>query len=264
MEKLKNVNNAKWSILALFLLGGLFALSAYLEGYFDPIVKSNKFLLFFAVVLIICLLTSLNVNSNFFVWLLILSFFIGLITQIIGTFNNLWIYKETAKSYVSAGFLWAFSAATMLGLSLAIKKLFPVIDRKANNVLCLMVLFLIIPIFLGKLRTGMNLNFWVFYFPLFVFGVVATYRLKFSVLLSLVLAAWIMGNVSEYMGSSIGLWRFCATPEGSETARSIACWSPPLYLTFGCWPLIFLTQMGLSFFLSQEHLNMRSEDKANL
>jgi hypothetical protein len=260
---MKKLKNTKWGIIALFLLGGLFVLSAHLEGYFDPIVKSDKFLLFFAVVLIICLLTSLNVNSNFFVWLLILSFFIGLITQIIGTFNNLWIYKGTYKSYVFAGFLWAFSAATMLGLSLAINKLFPKIDRKLYNVLCLMVLFLIIPIFLGKLRTGMNLNFWIYYFSLFVFVVVATYRLKFSVLLSLVLAAWIMGYVNEYMGSKIGLWRFCATPEGSETARSIACWSPPPYLTFGCWPLIFLTQMGLSFFLSQEHLNMRSEDKAN-
>ena len=126
-----------------------------------------------------------------------------------------------------------------------------------------MVLFLIIPIFLGKLRTGLNVYFWVYYFCLFVFGVVAAYHLKLSALLSLVLAAWIMGNVSEYMGSSIGLWRFCATPEGSETARSIACWSPPPYLTFGCWPLIFLSQMGLSFFLSQEHMNMRAEDKAN-
>ena len=260
---MKKLKNTKWGIIALFLLGGLFVLSAHLEGYFDPIVKSDKFLLFFAVVLIICLLTSLNVNSNFFVWLLILSFFIGLITQIIGTFNNLWIYKGTYKSYVFAGFLWAFSAATMLGLSLAINKLFPKIDRKLYNVLCLMVLFLIIPIFLGKLRTEMNLNFWIYYFSLFVFVVVATYRLKFSVLLSLVLAAWIMGFVSEYMGSKIGLWRFCTTPEGSETARSIACWAPPPYLTFGCWPLEFLTQISLTSFISHEYLKMRSEDKAN-
>jgi hypothetical protein len=260
MQKLRNT---RWSIIVLFLLGGLFMLSAHLEGDFDLIVKSSLFLLFFTVLFAVCFVTSLNVNDKFFVWLLVFGFFIGLIAQIIGTFNDLWIYKGNCKSYVFAGFLWAFSAAAMLGLSLAIKKLLPETNRRLYNVLCLTVLFLVIPVFLGRLRTAVDLNFWIYYFSVFVFGVVATYRLKFSVLLSLVLASWIMGYVSEYIGSKIGLWRFCATLEDPETVRSIACWSAPPYLTFGCWPLIFLTQMGLSFLLSNEHMNMRSEGEAS-
>lgn len=34
-------------------------------------------------------------------------------------------------------------------------------------------------------------------------------------------------------------------------AGSIACWSPPPYLTFGCWPLEFITQISLKSFISQ-------------
>ena len=258
---MKKLKNAKWSILALFLLGVLSFLSAYLEGYLNLILGAPRFLIFFAAVFVVCLFTALYVKTKFFVWLLVFGFFIGLLTQMVGTYNPLWAY--TRSSYVFAGFSWAFAAVAMLGLSLAIKKLFREIDRKVYNVLGLVVLFLIIPIFLGELRTEVFLNFWIYYFALFVFGVAATYHLKFSVLLSLILAAWIMGNVSEYMGSSIGLWKFCATLEGSEVVGTIACWSPPPYLTFGCWPLEFLTQISLTSFIAHEYLKMRSEDEAS-
>jgi hypothetical protein len=260
MQKLRNT---RWGIIALFLAGGLFMLAAYLEGDFDLIGKSSLFLLLFTTVFAVCFVTSLNVNYQSFVWLLVFGFFVGLITQMIGTFNNPLSYEGNYKSYVSAGFLWAFSAAAMLGLSLAINKVLPEIKGRHYNVASLSVLFLVIPVFLGRLRTAVDLNFWIYYFSIFVFCAVATYRLKFSVLLSLVLAAWIMGYVSECMGSEIGLWRFCAVPKDPETVRSVAYWSAPPYLTFGCRPLIFLTQVGLSFFLSQEHLNMRPEGEAS-
>jgi len=250
---MKKIKDAKWRILALLLLGGLSFLSAHLEGYLDLILDSAKFMVFFAAVFVGCILTALYMNgkTKFFIWLLVFGFFIGLLTQIVGTYNNLWIYKGTYKSYVFAGFSWVFAAAVMLGLSLLIKKLFREIDRKIYNVLALIVLFLIIPIFLSELRSKVFLNFLIYYSALFFFGVVATYRLKFSTLLSIILAAWIMGIVSEYMGSSIVLWSFCPTPEGSGITRIIACWSPPPYLTFGCWPLEFITQIGLTSYISR-------------
>jgi hypothetical protein len=260
MQKLKN---AKWSILALFIIVGLSFLSAYFEGYLNLILGAPKFLIFFAAVLLACIITALYMKTKFFIWLLVLGFCIGLLTQMVGTYNNLWIYKGTYKSYVFAGFSWAFAATTMLGLCFLIKKLFREIDRKVYNVLALIVLLLIIPIFLSELRTKVFLNFWIYHSALFIFGVVATYRLKFSMLLSLILAAWIMGIVSEYMGSSTGLWSFCPTPEGSEIARTIACWSPPPYLTFGCWPLEFITQIGLTSLISQVAIiNVNVSEKA--
>ena len=253
---MKKIKDAKWRILALLLLGGLSFLSAHLEGYLDLILDSAKFMVFFAAVFAGCILTALYMNgkTKFFLWLLVFGFFIGLLTQIVGTYNNLWVYEGPRKSYVFAGFSWVFAAAAIIGLSLLIKKLFRAIDRKVYNVLALIVLFLIIPIFLSELRSKVLLNFWIYYSALFIFGLVATYHIRFSRLLSLVLAAWIMGLVSEYMGSSIGLWTFCSVPEGSEMMRPIACWSPPPYLTFGCWPLEFLTQVGLSAFISQQDI----------
>ena len=253
MEKLKN---AKWRILALLFLGGLSFLSAFLEGYLDLILGSAKFMFFFAAVFIGCVLTALYMEgkTKFFLWLLVFGFFIGILTQIVGTYNNLWVYQGPCKSYVFAGFLWAFAAAAMLGLSLVVKKYFPEINRKIYNILALVVLLLIIPILLGEVRAKVFLNFRIYYFTLFIFAVVITYGSRFSTLSSLILAAWIMGLVSEYMGSSIGLWRFCPELPHFEVVRPIACWSPPPYLTFGCWPLEFLTQVGLSSFISQQNI----------
>ncbi len=245
MEKLME---AKWRILALLLIGGLSFLSAFMEGYLDLILGSGKFMAFFAAVLVGCIFTALYMNgkTNFFIWLLAFGFFIGLLTQMVGTHNGLWVYDGTYKSYVFAGFSWAFATATMLGLFFLIKKLFREIEGKVYNVLALMVLVFIITIFLSEFRAKVFLNFWIYYLALFIFGLVVTYHLKFSTLLSLIVTAWIMGLVSEYMGSSIGLWKFCPQEVGS-----IACLSPPPYLTFGCWPLEFITQIGLASFISK-------------
>ena len=257
MEKLKD---AKWKILALLLVAGLGLLAAYLEPAIskdkkclEVILGSPKFIVFFALVFIVCFATALyeRTNTKFFIWLLLFGFFIGLITQIIGTTNNLWIYKE---SFVFVGFSWALAAATMLGLSFLINKLFREIDGKTYNILGLIVLILVILIFLNEFRTRVFLDFWIYYFALFVFAVVTTYHMRFSVLLSLILAAWIMGFASEYMGSSIGLWQFYPELVQSEVAKPLTCWSPPPYLTFGCWPLEFLAQVGLSSFISQQNI----------
>ncbi len=257
MEKL---SNAKWKIIALLLVAGLGLLAAYFEPAISKdksclavILGSPKFMLFFAAVFIVCLATALNkrTNTKFFIWLLVLGFFIGLITQMVGTTNHLWTYKE---SFVFGGFSWALAAAAMLGLSFLIKKLFREIDGKVYNILACIVLVLVIFIFLNDFRTKVLLDFWIYYSALFVFAVVSNYHVRFSALLSLILAAWIMGSVSEYMGSSIGLWQFYPDPTPSEVARPFTCRLPPPYLTFGCWPLEFLTQVGLSAFISQQNI----------
>jgi len=243
METLKD---AKWKIIALLLVAGLGLMAAFLEGYLDLILGSVKFMLFFAAVLAGCIITALYMEgkTKFFIWLLVFGFFIGLVTQMVGTTNDLWAYKE---SFVFGGFSWALAAITMLGLSLFLsKQVLKDMDGKIRNVVALFILFLALPTLLGKMITEVRMNFWIYYFVLFVFAVVVTYHLKLSTLLSLILAAWLMGLMSEYMGSSIGLWKFY--PEMTE---SVACWSPPPYLTFGCWPLEFITQIALTSYISR-------------
>jgi uncharacterized membrane protein YczE len=257
MEKLKN---AKWKLLALFLVAGLGLLAAYFErampedkSCLQVILGSPKFIVFFAIVLIACFVTALyeRTNTKYFIWLLVFGFFIGLITQIMGTTNSLWTYQD---SFVFVGFSWALAAVTMLGLSFLLEKLLSEINGKRYNVLGLTVLVVAILIFLNEFRTKVLLGFWIYYIALFFFAAVTTYHLRFSTLLSLILAAWIMGLVSEYMGSSIELWKFC--PELAETggARPFPCLSPPPYLVFGCWPLEFLAQVGLSSFISRQNI----------
>ena len=192
-------------------------------------------------------------NAKYFIWLLVLGFFIGLITQIVGTTNRLWTYQD---SFVFIGFSWALAAVTMLGLSFLIAKLLPEINGKLYNVLGLIVLAFAMLILLNEYRAKVLLNFWIYYVALFCFAVVTTYHMRFSTLLSLILAAWIMGLVSEYMGSSIGLWTFCQELGQSGGAKPIACWSPPPYLILGCWPLEFIAQVGLSSFLSRQNILM--------
>ena len=262
MEKLKN---AKWKILALLLVAGLGLMAAYFEpslsegkSCLEIISGSPKFIVFFAIVLIACFVTALceRTNTKYFIWLLVLGFFIGLITQIVGTTNRLWTYQD---SFVFIGFSWALAAVTMLGLSFLIAKRLPEINGKVYNVLGLIVLVFAILILLDEYRTKVLLNFWIYYIALFFFAVVITYHMRFSTLLSLILAAWIMGLVSEYMGSSIELWKFCPDLAQSVGEKPLPCWSPPPYLILGCWPLEFIAQVGLSSFISGQNILLDQE-----
>jgi hypothetical protein len=169
----------------------------------------------------------------------------------VGTTNRLWTYQD---SFVFIGFSWVLAAVTMLGLSFLLEKLFRKINGKVYNVLGLIVLGFAILIFLNEFRTKVLLNFWIYYIALFCFAVITTYHMRFSTLLSLILAAWIMGLVSEYMGSSIGLWEFCHELAQSGGAKPLPCWSPPPYLILGCWPLEFIAQVGLSSFISGQNI----------
>jgi hypothetical protein len=79
-----------------------------------------------------------------------------------------------------------------------------------------------------------NLPFWFYYLSLVGFAIATNYHRTLTELLSFVLAAWIMGGLSEWVGASAGLWHF----------RTGAM--PPLFLVLGCWPLEFLAIRGLA------------------
>jgi len=78
-----------------------------------------------------------------------------------------------------------------------------------------------------------NEPFWIYYISLAGFAILMQARLPFTELLSLILAAWIMGGISEWIGATAQLWYF----------RTVA---PPLFLVLGCWPLEFLVIRGLA------------------
>jgi len=84
-----------------------------------------------------------------------------------------------------------------------------------------------------KLKLEPNEPFWIYYISLAGFAILMQARIPFTELLSLILAAWIMGGISEWIGATAKLWHFRTT-------------APPLFLVFGCWPLEFLVIRGLA------------------
>jgi len=87
---------------------------------------------------------------------------------------------------------------------------------------------------LFKSKLEPNESFWIYYISLAGFGILLQAGIPFTELLSLILAAWIMGGISEWLGATAKLWHF----------RTVAF--PPLFLVLGCWPLEFLVIRGLA------------------
>jgi hypothetical protein len=84
-----------------------------------------------------------------------------------------------------------------------------------------------------KSKLEHNEPFWIYYISLAGFAILMQAGIPFTELLSLILAAWIMGGISEWIGATAELWRF----------RTVV---PPLFLVLGCWPLEFLVIRGLA------------------
>jgi len=85
-----------------------------------------------------------------------------------------------------------------------------------------------------KSKLEPNGPFWIYYISLAGFAILMQARVPFTELLSLILAAWIMGGISEWIGPAARLWHF----------RTVAF--PTLFLVLGWWPLEFLVIRGLA------------------
>ncbi len=74
----------------------------------------------------------------------------------------------------------------------------------------------------------------IYYISLAGFAILMQAGVPLTELLSFILAAWIVGGISEWIGATPRLWHF----------RTAAF--PPLFLFLGCWPLEFLVIRGLA------------------
>jgi hypothetical protein len=125
-----------------------------------------------------------------------------------------------------------------------IRKLKFSLPRWLNPVI-LTLLFLLIPVTMGDYWSGAGTLFWSFYAMLFIAGIYASIRMDFPIFAGIVVAAWIVGNPSEYVGSvTCNVWTFTHNPD-----------YPPFFLLFSCWPLEILAQYLLSAFLANEALD---------
>ncbi|HEX7597349.1 MAG TPA: hypothetical protein VF518_03985, partial [Polyangia bacterium] len=100
----------------------------------------------------------------------------------------------------------------------------------------------LIPLGLGPYRAGPGVLFWSFYGLLLVAALWAMRSTPFPVFAGAVLSAWLVGNLSEYVGSAhSGVFSFPHNPH-----------YPPFFLVTGCWPLETFVQYAHSAFFAGE------------
>ena len=253
-------------ILLLLGLSALLLVSAILEGYASYL--TGYVIAFFAAVLAACIVTAFTISTAHLVGLILFGFVIGFLTQAIGITSDLWCYDRT---FIFAAFSWSLAAVTMEGISRIIRhKLKSLTDPPLNVLLVLALLgALLVTLDLqdhwkyakyrpapeawkerqeygiqrtcfihqdmpSKSKLEPNEPFWIYYISLAGFAILMQAGVPFTELLSLILAAWIMGGISEWIGATAKLWHF----------RTVAF--PPLFLVLGCWPLEFLVIRGLA------------------
>jgi hypothetical protein len=261
----KNDNNV-FKILLLLGLSGLLFVCAILEGYASNL--TGYIIAFFAAVLAACIVTAFTISFAHLVGLILFGFVIGFLTQAIGITSDLWCYDY---AFIFAAFSWSLVAVSMEGISRIIQyKLKPLSDPPLNVLMILALLgALLVTLALqdhwkyaryrptpdswearqesriqgacfinqempAKSKLEPNEPFWIYYISLVGFAILTQARVPFTELLSFILAAWIMGGISEWIGATAKLWHF----------RTVAF--PPLFLVLGCWPLEFLVIRGLA------------------
>jgi len=147
--------------------------------------------------------------------------------------------------------VWAWVLGGVISYALATRVIIRLLRKlkiswpKWLNTVIIIVVAAIIPLTLGDYQSGAGWMFWLFYAMLFGAAIYASFKMEFPVLAGIVIASWIIGNPSEYVGSiNSGIWTY--THNSSY---------PPFFLLFGCWPLEILAQYQLSAYIAKEALD---------
>ena len=232
-------------LVALFITVTLF--TAFNEGYL-PVISVLFWILIIAGFSISVWL-ALSISTSRLLSLMLGIFIIEYVKETIGIRSKIWTYHGIGGLYNFGVWAWvlgglvAYTLATRVLIRL-IRKLKFSLPRWLNPVI-LTLLFLLIPVTMGEYWSGAGTLFWSFYAMLFIAGIYASIRMDFPIFAGIVVAAWIVGNPSEYVGSvTCNVWTFTHNPD-----------YPPFFLLFGCWPLEILAQYLLSAFLANEALD---------
>lgn len=240
-------------IITLFFLTTIF--TAFSEGYieFNKEWLSSTFIPFWIIVILGFIITfwlALSISTKRLMSLILAIFIIEYFKETIGIKAGFWTYQGMNGFYNFGVWLWVL--ASLITFTLCTKLIIPFLKKlklsipKWLNPVLLIILFIFIFATLGKYRSGTDILFWSFYLILLITGIYVTLITKSSVfIIGIILASWIIGNPSEYLGSvGAGIWTFTYNPN-----------YPPFFLLFGCWPLEIISQYSLSAFLSGESLD---------
>lgn len=243
--------NPRNTVLANLLLVVLFIavmiFTAFHEEYLPTISVSFWILLLGGLALLIWL--SNSISTKRFVSLILGIFIIEYIKETIGIRSGIWTYHGTNGSYNFGVWAWVMGGVTVYVLSTKViirlvrkLRLYP---PKWVNPIILILIALLIPLTLGKYWSGAGILFFSFYILILIISIYAAIKMDFPIFIGIVISAWIVSNISEYIGSiRSGIWTFTHNPI-----------YPPFFLVFGCWPLEILAQYLLSAFWANEPLD---------
>lgn len=238
------------NLIIIALLMAITLFTAFHEGYI-PLISVP----FWSVLIVgfaVCIWLAFSISTRRLLSLILVIFVVEYIKETIGIRSEMWTYHGTDGLYNFGLWAWVLGGLTVYTLSIRvliglIKKLEIRSPRCANPII-LMLIASLIPLTLGDYRSGAGFLFFSFYAVLLVVSIHACARMDFPIFAGIVITAWFVGNISEYMGSvASGIWTFTYSPD-----------YPPIFLLFGCWPLEILVQYSLSAFLAAESLNKSS------
>jgi uncharacterized protein (DUF362 family) len=227
-----------------FMLFATLAVAASAEGYASRL--SLLFVGLLAVGLGLFLWLGTRTTTARLLALLTLVFFMEYTNQTIGIASGLWQYHGVGGQYVFGVMAWLVAACSAQALSTGVtiplvRRLHLRTPRWLTSVLVLALLALI-PLTAGRYGSSMGVSFWCFFGLVGVIAMLAAQQMPIHVFVGVVLSAWFVGGLSEYVGSaSSGCWTFPYNPH-----------YPPFYLVVGCWPLEILVQFSVSAFLAGE------------
>lgn len=248
MQVTNDLNNSKIRnliLVVLFLIITLFTI--FHEGYLGMITP-----LFWMVLIAgfsLCIWLAFKISTIRLVSLLLVIFIIEYIKETIGIRAGFWRYNGINGSYNFG--VWAWVLGGVISYALATRVIIRLIRKLKISwpgwlkLITILLVASIIPMTLGDYRSGADWMFWLFYALLLVSAIYVSFKMEFPVLIGIIIASWIIGNPSEYVGSiNSGIWTFTHDPN-----------YPPVFLLFGCWPLEILAQYSLSAYIVKEALD---------
>ncbi len=170
------------------------------------------------------------------------------IKETVGIRSGTWVYHGKSGLYVFGVWAWVFGGLSAYALAVGV--LIPALRKvrlrlpRWSHPLIILLLAAFIPLTLGPYWQGVEALFFWLYGVLAAACIFMSMRIESHVMVGIVLASWIIGNPSEYLGAiASDVVSFPHNPR-----------YPPVFLLFGCWPLEILVQYGMSAYLAREPL----------
>lgn len=225
------------NLLVIGVLGASLLFAAYYESYLGMITLPFWGILLGGFGLAVWL--AFTESTARILSLIVAVFVIEYMKEGIGIRCGLWTYHGTNGSFIFGVWAWVLAGITcfVVGTKVVTPSLsrLPPVSSRLNPVI-LVILAAVGMVFLRNHLNELTWLYWAFYGLLLLVALLRSKALEYPLFVGLVIASWIVGNISEYAGSvGSGIWTFRGHPS-----------YPPAFLLVACWPIEIVAQYSLA------------------